>query len=247
MVCAYATQLIKTNETDLCKYENQCDVKICDFGLARYIGPEEGPAQNMTEYVVTRWYRAPELLLSNDEYSSAIDMWSAGCILVELYRGSPVFPGSDVKNQLELICSRLGKPTSDEIANISNRHARNFMEKMSSTYCKSELRCSMKGANEHAIDLAERLLKFDPMKRLSATQALKHEFLQDYRDAKSETTAEAINFQELEPPSEKAVGRDGIRRLMWNEMLYFHPDAASREPASAHDAQRKLNKTKSMA
>lgn len=219
----------------------KCDIKICDFGLARYVDPVDGPANDMTEYVVTRWYRAPELLLSNDEYSSAIDMWSAGCIIAELYHGKPLFPGMDVKNQLEEICQRLGKPSSEEIASIPNRRARDFMEKMT-PFQKIDMRRLMNGAKDPAIDLVERLLKFDPKKRLTAADALEHSFVADFRDKKMESVAAAIDSDKLEPPSEKVVGREGVRKLMWNEMLHFHPDAKNREPSSARDAQAILDR-----
>lgn len=76
-----------------------CDLKICDFGLARTTAETDF----MTEYVVTRWYRAPELLLNCSEYTSAIDMWSVGCILMEILKREPLFPGKDYVQQLELI------------------------------------------------------------------------------------------------------------------------------------------------
>ena len=75
-----------------------CDLKICDFGLARMTSE----ADFMTEYVVTRWYRAPELLLKSD-YTAAIDMWSVGCIYMELLNKRPLFPGNDYVHQLRLI------------------------------------------------------------------------------------------------------------------------------------------------
>lgn len=76
-----------------------CDLKICDFGLAR----TTSEADFMTEYVVTRWYRAPELLLNCTEYTAAIDIWSVGCILMELIKREPLFPGRDYAQQLGLI------------------------------------------------------------------------------------------------------------------------------------------------
>lgn len=205
----------------------------------------DGPAQDITEYVVTRWYRAPELLLSNDEYSSAIDMWSAGCILAELYHRRPLFPGTDVKDQLETICQTLGKPSSEEIGLIANRRAREFMQKMPSQ-AKQDMGLLMDGADATAVDLVEKLLQFDPKKRLTAADALEHPFLQEYRDKAMETVADVINTEKLEPPSERIVGRDGVRRLMWNEMLHFHPDAETREPVAAKEAQKKLNITGNM-
>ncbi len=76
-----------------------CDLKICDFGLARTTSETDF----MTEYVVTRWYRAPELLLNCSEYTAAIDVWSVGCIFMELLNREPLFPGRDYVQQLRLI------------------------------------------------------------------------------------------------------------------------------------------------
>ena len=76
-----------------------CDLKICDFGLAR----PSSESDMMTEYVVTRWYRAPELLLNSTDYSAAIDVWSVGCIFMELINRQPLFPGRDHMHQMRLI------------------------------------------------------------------------------------------------------------------------------------------------
>ncbi|XWS71768.1 hypothetical protein CRYUN_Cryun03dG0167000 [Craigia yunnanensis] len=76
-----------------------CDLKICDFGLARTTSETDF----LTEYVVTRWYRAPELLLNSSEYTAAIDIWSIGCILMEIIGREPLFPGKDYVQQLGLI------------------------------------------------------------------------------------------------------------------------------------------------
>lgn len=78
---------------------SNCDLKICDFGLARI----SSEADFMTEYVVTRWYRAPELLLSSSDYTAAIDVWSVGCIFMELMDRKPLFPGRDHVHQLRLL------------------------------------------------------------------------------------------------------------------------------------------------
>jgi serine/threonine protein kinase len=90
---------------------------ICDFGMARgtTAGEEGLEGSLMTEYVVTRWYRAPELLLSIGSYSSAIDVWSCGCILAELLGRQPLFRGKHYKHQLELIVSVLGTPSQSEM------------------------------------------------------------------------------------------------------------------------------------
>lgn len=115
----------------------ECDVKICDFGLARSIaeGREEKRGRQLTEYVATRWYRAPEILLGSRVYTKGVDMWSIGCILGEMIAGQvcdtgrcghrivttmlcapvqPMFPGSSTANQLELIIEFTGVPSEED-------------------------------------------------------------------------------------------------------------------------------------
>jgi mitogen-activated protein kinase 1/3 len=75
-----------------------CDLKVCDFGLARSAASHEDNSGFMTEYVATRWYRAPEIMLTFKEYTKAIDVWSVGCILAEMFSGKPLFPGKDCES-----------------------------------------------------------------------------------------------------------------------------------------------------
>ena len=82
----------------------------------------------MTEYVVTRWYRAPELLLSCDNYTSAIDVWSVGCILAELLQRKAFFPGQDYIDQLKLIIRKLGSPADDDLTFINSSKARTYIK-----------------------------------------------------------------------------------------------------------------------
>lgn len=78
---------------------SNCDLKICDFGLARALIEEHKVKTSvMTDYVATRWYRAPELLLSSKEYTASVDVWSLGCIFAELLRRKPFLPGNETKN-----------------------------------------------------------------------------------------------------------------------------------------------------
>uniref|UniRef100_A0A7S3NG81 Protein kinase domain-containing protein n=1 Tax=Euplotes harpa TaxID=151035 RepID=A0A7S3NG81_9SPIT len=98
---------------------SNCDLKICDFGLARAEIPELYEAGAMTDYISTRWYRAPELLLGSEDYSGSVDMWSIGCIFAEMLLRKPILPGQDSENQLELIVELLGMPDKKFIANYS--------------------------------------------------------------------------------------------------------------------------------
>lgn len=194
----------------------------------------------MTEYVVTRWYRAPELLLAGEDYTTAIDMWSAGCLIAELYTRKPIFPGRDVKNQIEVVTKILGKPNKAQLKNIPNRRAREFIASLPDSP-KGDLSALMRDAGPDAVDLVQKLLQFDPQDRISAAEALAHPFVAEFRDEESEIDADpSLSLESLEPPNEKKLGRDGIRRVMWEEMLKFHPSARAREPPEAVAAQRKV-------
>lgn len=100
-----------------------CDLKICDFGLAR-VNPEE--ASQLTAYVATRWYRAPEIMLCWREYTRAVDMWSVGCILAEIVGRRPLFPGTDFLHQLQLVTDVIGTPSHSDIEAIKNENAGNM-------------------------------------------------------------------------------------------------------------------------
>lgn len=100
---------------------SNCCLKIADFGLARnYTRGSPPRVVTMTSYVTTRWYRAPEVIVGWSKYTTAVDMWAAGCILAEMVLRSPLFPGCNTQQQLELICSGLGKPPTPFIASVRN-------------------------------------------------------------------------------------------------------------------------------
>ncbi|RUS20111.1 kinase-like domain-containing protein [Endogone sp. FLAS-F59071] len=107
-----------------------CDLKICDFGLARSANFSDENSGFMTEYVATRWYRAPEIMLTFKEYTKAIDVWSVGCILAEMLSGKPLFPGRDYHHQLTLILDVLGTPTMEDFYGIKSRRARDYIRSL---------------------------------------------------------------------------------------------------------------------
>jgi len=99
---------------------SECQVKVADFGLARSL--ERHDEANMTEYVATRWYRAPEILLGSVNYTYGVDMWSIGCILGELLGGKPMFPGTSTLNQVERCLEVTGRPSSSDLAAIGENN-----------------------------------------------------------------------------------------------------------------------------
>ncbi|GAA5908311.1 hypothetical protein JCM6882_006798 [Rhodosporidiobolus microsporus] len=151
-----------------------CDLKICDFGLARSAMSSETEAVGfMTEYVATRWYRAPEIMLTFKEYTFAIDVWSVGCILAEMLNGKPLFPGRDYHHQLTLILGVLGTPSLDDFYAIGSQRSRDYLRALPFQK-KKTLQGLYPNANPLAIDLLERCLTFSPKKRISVVDALSH-------------------------------------------------------------------------
>jgi serine/threonine protein kinase len=138
----------------------------------------------MTEYVVTRWYRAPELLVSNSTYSEKIDIWSIGCILGEILRRKPLFPGSDYINQLKLIVDTLGTPCEKDMAEIESLKARKFIKSLKGgvPIPKTPFATVFPHADPLIIDLLEKMLEFNPKTRINATEALSHPLFDGIRD-----------------------------------------------------------------
>mmetsp|Transcript_9021 Transcript_9021/g.40857 ORF Transcript_9021/g.40857 Transcript_9021/m.40857 type:complete len:227 (-) Transcript_9021:1957-2637(-) len=110
---------------------SECQVKIADFGLARSLAqmPDTQSANPiLTDYVATRWYRAPEILLGSTRYTFGVDMWSSGCILGELLGGKPIFPGTSTMNQLDRIMEVTGRPSFDDLRATRSPFAETMLE-----------------------------------------------------------------------------------------------------------------------
>ena len=103
-----------------------CDLKICDLGLAR--GFDSAKDDALTEYVVTRWYRAPEVILNASHYTKALDIWGAGCVFAEILGRSPLFPGEDYLDQVQRIIAVLGMPSAEDMSFIGNDSAKRYIK-----------------------------------------------------------------------------------------------------------------------
>jgi len=193
-----------------------CDLKICDFGLAR--GYEEtGHAQELTEYVITRWYRPPELLMMSTTYDAKVDIWSAGCIFAELSNRKALFPGKDYLNQINLICDVLGTPQGDSVAYLKPEAAK-FLSEISPRPKKdlAALFPNIKG-NE-GIDFVQSMLTFDPRARPTAEMLLCHPYLAELHDPHDEPVSEKRFIWELETSDLSEVM---LRNLFWKDMHDF--------------------------
>ena len=168
-------------------------IKIADFGLAREIRSRPP----YTDYVSTRWYRAPEILLRSTSYNSPIDIWAVGCIAAECYTLRPLFPGSSEIDQLFKICSVLGTPSKDEWAEGMQLAAKiNFKW---NRYVKTDLHKIIPNANSDGIALIESMLYWEPKKRPTASQSLKHPFFKGLSESSvNNTTSTAQIVQTVE-------------------------------------------------
>uniref|UniRef100_A0A915M9N0 mitogen-activated protein kinase n=1 Tax=Meloidogyne javanica TaxID=6303 RepID=A0A915M9N0_MELJA len=151
-----------------------CELKILDFGLARQAD------QEMTGYVATRWYRAPEIMLNWMHYTQTVDIWSVGCIMAELITGKTLFPGADHIDQLTRIMSVCGTP----------KEARNYIRNMPRIERKN-FKSFFQAATPEAVDFLERTLNLDPDYRPTAAQAMEHPYFKQYHDPNDEPIADS--------------------------------------------------------
>lgn len=263
-----------------CLVNQDCSVKICDFGLSRAIGDEqlhlhalpntprgdgEGdsipvpavPATQrmkraLTGHVVTRWYRAPELILLQENYTEAIDIWSVGCIYAELLgmlegtrtqdRG-PLFPGSscfplspdhkhkaDYKyhtrgkhDQLNMIFNLLGTPSDADVEQLERDDAKRYIR----CFAKREgegLRAKFPNVDADSTDILGRMLKFNPKDRMPVAQCLEHRLFKELRDPSKETTAAVMVSLDFE--KEPDLDEKLLRRYFAKEIQKYHPEVA---------------------
>ncbi|XP_039121303.1 mitogen-activated protein kinase 10-like isoform X1 [Dioscorea cayenensis subsp. rotundata] len=199
-----------------------CKLKICDFGLARVAFSDTPTTIFWTDYVATRWYRAPELCGSFfSKYTPAIDIWSIGCIFAEVLTGKPLFPGKNVVHQLDLMTDLLGTPSLDTISRVRNEKARRYLSSMRK---KQPISFSQKfpNADPLGLKLLERLLAFDPKDRPTAEEALADPYFKGLAKVMREPSCQPISKMEFEF-ERRRVTKEDVRELIFREILEYHP------------------------
>jgi len=164
---------------------SDCLLKVGDFGLARTIDRDNV----LTDYVATRWYRAPEILLGSQQYTAGVDMWSVGCILGELIGGKPMFPGSSTMNQLDRILELTGQPSDEDLESIQSPFALTMLDTLPPV-TKRSYKELYPAASPEAIDMLQHLLSFNPNKRYTAEDALEHPYVGAFHNPEEEYSSD---------------------------------------------------------
>eukprot|EP01138_Halocafeteria_seosinensis_P001741 gb/GECG01001784.1/.p1 GENE.gb/GECG01001784.1/~~gb/GECG01001784.1/.p1 ORF type:complete len:537 (+),score=84.51 gb/GECG01001784.1/:1-1611(+) len=221
---------------------SNCELVVCDFGLARVKGtsPENDPFHNyeeMTVYVVTRWYRAPELLAGIENYDEKIDVWSIGCVLAEILGRRPLFPGKTYTHQLELIIEVLGTPSSDQLQFLGEGSAFRFIRDLG--YRRGvPFKRLFPRANPEALDLLSKMLTFDPQKRISVQEALEHPYLADYHCPEDEPEASQALPEDFDRKTMSDMSKEEIQLRMIKEMNYYVPTENSQTAQKAASEEK---------
>jgi serine/threonine protein kinase len=206
-----------------------CDLKICDLGLGRggMTEPNEeedkrqaelNTDQPLTEYVITRWYRAPEVILCPSEYSKAVDIWSIGCIFSELLGRNPLFPGDHYLDQIQKIISVLGSPTKDDLNFITNSQAKEFVLKLPKR-TKQQFSVLFQKANPLSLDLLSKMLVFNPYKRYTIEQCLAHPYFEGLHNSEEEPISNSHFDWKFD---DMVLTRENIQCMINEEAEYFH-------------------------
>nr|4QNY_A Chain A, Mitogen activated protein kinase, putative [Leishmania donovani BPK282A1]4QNY_B Chain B, Mitogen activated protein kinase, putative [Leishmania donovani BPK282A1] len=191
-----------------------CDLKICDFGLAK---EENDQGEYMTDYVTMRWYRAPELVMEDKDYSAQIDVWGIGCILGELLGSRPLFQGKDRVNQLDKIVDVIGTPSEEDINSVGSSAAQKYLKKKSHRP-QADWRQRYPTASPEALDLLRHMLVFNPKRRITVLQAMRHPFLEQLHDDADDNLSYALfRFDENE---QKTIV--DVKRAIYEESVKFH-------------------------
>ena len=197
-----------------------CDLRVCDYGLARGFDDLNPESNVFTDYVVTRWYRPPELLLMNKVYTAAVDIWSVGCIFAEMVNRRPLFQGPDYLKQLSLVCDVLGTPDTEHIEYVQNKEAVKYLKNLPKKAPKP-LADVVPTLGPDGIDFLSRMLQFNPAHRATAAELMAHPYLAALHDPTDEPVSAAPFVWEHD--RNESLTKAELRQMFWDEAQLF-PD-----------------------
>jgi len=202
----------------------------------------------MTEYVVTRWYRAPEIMCSAHSYDCQIDVWATGCIFAELLMRTPIFPGEDYKQQLNLFFDVLGTPTEDDYPCISNEFALQYIRSLEKKpkvnlmeYITAAIGPNAPPPNPLAIDLLEKMLVFDPAKRITVVQALEHPYLASLHNPQIEIICKKPWIPTFEDELNQKLTVEALRGHFKREICKFRPHLMNTDTEELQENMKNLS------
>ena len=202
---------------------SECLMKVADFGLARSLNDNDSDSAaghqdpNMTDYVATRWYRAPEILLGSHKYGISVDLWSLGCIFGEMLGGKPLFPGTSTLNQLEKVGEMIGAPTKSDIKALNSQFTLEMLDGMPfpmgekgvdgkhalKNFQRSEppeegcgggraggWHTLYPNASNDALDMLTKLMLYNSEKRITAKEGLVHPYCSQVRSCDAQARDE---------------------------------------------------------
>ena len=195
----------------------------------------------MTDYVVTRWYRAPEVLMNNKNYGHSIDVWAMGCIFAEILGRKVILPGKDFVDQLRLIVNLLGSPQPGELESfVTDREALKFMRRLPPSQ-GADFHELFPGASPVTLDLLRKMLTIDPARRIDDDSAISHPYLAMVRAPEEhEISARApVHMDDIERLKEGALilNKANLQRMVFQEIIHFHADLAEDLHATAQHGQ----------
>ena len=202
---------------------SDCSIKLGDFGLARtLLSSKNGFEHIVTDYVATRWYRAPEMLLGSPTYTKSVDMWSVGCILIESMTRKALFQGKSTKHQIQLVFEVIGLPSKEEYARLKKKYSfqaeyDHLPLKISKKPIKSILNAYSVIVNSDCYDFINKILVFDPEKRMTVEEAINHPFMTDFHKEDEEYVCDRVILLPLDDNRRYKVNE--YRQKLYDEVL----------------------------
>ncbi|XP_017852813.1 extracellular signal-regulated kinase 7 isoform X2 [Drosophila busckii] len=232
--------------------DSKCRLKVADFGLARTLCPkrrnnldydckdELDNEAMLTDYVATRWYRAPEILVASRRYTKGVDMWSLGCILGEMIRQKPLFQGTSTINQIEKIINALPDVTDRDIESIGASFGSVLLSKKIVRDRRNSLDEMLRNCCDDAMGLVKSLLVLDPEGRLTAKEAISHPYVSRFRAS----SATMDMHSDVKPPLDDDV-RYGVEEYRGTLYRMITPERAAGGSNTTRQSQRQLQSSSS--